>query len=119
MGQPRWFEPVLAVLIIVLACLLYILMVSTPPSEARWEKSDSGYIDHMMIGGDDTLYTFSGNTISAINRDGSLRWELAVPEKWKVLNNWSINWYRVPNGWWGNGLASYPVVDEQDGHLYL
>lgn len=115
----RWFEVTLAVLLIVLVCTLYILIVSTPPPAKSWEVADAGHVDYMMIGSNDTLYTFSGNEISAVGNNGSLQWRVAVPGRWKVLNNWTVHALSGWNVTIEHKFVYYPMATERDGHLYV
>ncbi len=115
----RWFEAILIVLLIVLTCTLYIIIVSTPPAAKSWEMADASQVDHMMIGGNDTLYTFSGNEISAIDKNGSRLWNVAVPGQWKVLNNWTVTAFRGSNVTINHKFISYPLATESEGHLYV
>lgn len=119
MKNARWFEATLVVLLIILTFTLYLFIVSTPSPAERWELNSTGNVDHMLIGDDDALYVFSDNNISAINRDGSLRWTLDVPGRWKVLNDWGVGLIPINGGSIGYSHSSYPVADVSAGRLYL
>ena len=114
------FEAVLAILVIGLISLMYLAIVSTPHEANGWEMKANGSVDYMFVGSDDTLYTFSGNNIAALSKNGGLLWEYGVSPEWNILNNWDMPEYDVgENGYASMSFSSYPIVSESNGSLYL
>ncbi|HTY90473.1 MAG TPA: winged helix-turn-helix transcriptional regulator [Methanocella sp.] len=121
MKKSKAFEAVLVIGLICLAGLLYYMIASSPQSSSGWEKQANGSVDYMFAGGDDTLYTFSGNDISAFSKDGSLKWHMSIPGDWRVLNTWSMPAIAVSGdtGYIGGDFYSYPITGENNGTMYL
>lgn len=134
MRRGHIFELTLAVLIIVLAALLYVLITTaSPPSVSTWAVKNGWNPDYITIGSNDTLYEFQGNVvytgvrdlstemkgneIRAISHDGNELWTLVIPSDWSILNRWDLPG-TSPEGY-GSSLLSYPVLDESDGSLYI
>ncbi len=119
MKRSQAFEAALAILLICLAVLLYYMVSSSSQSQSGWEKQAGGSVDFMLVGGDDTLYAFSDNGVSAFSKEGDLRWRLDSPAEWKILNDWDVPVYSTNDGGGGRILDSYPVAEESNGNLYL
>ena len=119
MDRSRAFEAALVVGAIMLAALLYFAIVSTPQAVAGWETELNGNVDYMFVGSDDTLYTFSGNTVSAMSKDSNFLWQYIVPAEWRVLNDWEMLIYSSGHDGIGKSYRSYPIVAESNGSLYL
>jgi len=133
MKRGQIFELTLVLLIIVLACLLYVLTLTTPPEITGWTVKGGWNPDYMTIGSNDTLYEFKGNEvytgvrdlviktkgneIRAIGNDGNQLWTLEIPPEWSVLNRWELPG-TTPEGS-GYSLWSYPMFDESEGSLYI
>ncbi len=122
MKNSRVFESTIILLIIILICILFISIVSTHGRSVGWEASVNNTPDYLFVGSDDTLYTFSGNEVTATKSDGRIAWELSIPQKWRVLHNMSLiassadmSAGSADNQYYGN----QPVVAEVDGHVYL
>jgi predicted transcriptional regulator len=119
MERHQLFEAALVLALISLVGLLYLAIVSTPPASYSWEAQANGSVDYMFVGSDDTLYAFSGNTITAVGKDGGRLWNLTIAAEWKVLNNWTIQ----ANSDQMEGRVSlyhnYPIASENDGILYV
>ncbi len=126
MKKAQLFEFVLALLLAILGCLLYLAIVSTPQASGSWETplqvgggSAGGFafldINYMLVGSGDMLYMFQGNKIFAIRPDGANAWTLDVP--WDGCN------YEIKNLVDTDGRSGYgwtiPYVDESAGHLYV
>ena len=80
MGRSFVFEAALALIVIVLSCVLFLMIVSTPHQEAAgWELPGNGSVDYMFVGGNDTLYAFRGNDVAAVRSDGSMVWSISIP----------------------------------------
>ena len=80
MGRSFVFEAALALIVIVLSCVLFLMIASTPHQEAAgWELPGNGSVDYMFVGGNDTLYAFRGNDIAAVRSDGSMVWSISIP----------------------------------------
>jgi len=119
MRRPQAFETILALLLVILTCTLYLMIATTPQAASGWEIQGTGNADHLFVGSNNTLYAFSGNNITAIDSGGRRLWDLTVPDEWKVLNTWEVPRYSsAANGEW-TLMASYPMVGEDDGWLYL
>ncbi|HEY3272918.1 MAG TPA: HTH domain-containing protein [Methanocella sp.] len=139
MERAHVFEAAMVIALIVLAGLLYLAIVSpAAPAATGWETQGIGHVDYMFVGSNDTLYTFSGNQITAMDRDGSILWSYLFAPEWKVVNDWSMPLYTSPNGSsriylvsnnnftmvydGATGVYSYnrhPMVSEKDGSLYV
>ncbi len=128
------FEAALVLILIGLAGLLcYIVLSESPAGKGDWEMPANGSVDYMYVGSNDTLYTFSGNHITAIGKDGGLRWDYEFAPGWKVLNDWPMVDYTFPMTVAGNPegplsrysnthtsrYENYPIVAESDGSLYV
>jgi predicted transcriptional regulator len=140
MGRAHVFEAAMVITLIVLAGLLYLAIVSpAAPGATGWETQGIGNIDHMFVGSDDTLYTFKDNIITATGKDGATLWMYNFPPGWKVLNDWWMPLYSMPNGSSTVSIGrmnadssiytmgsvrsytyqAYPVVAEKDGAIYV
>ncbi|MGA9139282.1 MAG: winged helix-turn-helix transcriptional regulator [Methanocella sp.] len=119
MERARVFEAVLVIILICLAGLLFFAVTSAGPSPPGWEQQTNGTIDYMFVGSNDTLYTFEGNTISALKSDGNLVWRTVIPGKWKVLSNLTGLGVLTKDSGHMPLIPSSPVVAERSGHLYL
>jgi predicted transcriptional regulator len=123
MERSRVFEAVLVILALALACLLYIAIASAPPDIVAWEVAGNDTVEYMLVGSNDTLYTFNGyngNNITAIKSDGSVLWTLSVPRQWTVLDSLTaptFEAYKNPRD--AREWIFTPIVDEHDGYLYL
>ena len=113
------FETVLVVLLICLAGLAYYMIASASQSAHAWEKQANGSVDYMYVGDNDMLYTFGDNNVSAYSKDGDPVWQLDVPAEWNILNTWSMPVFSTNNGGMGSTFTSYPIVEENNGSLYL
>lgn len=126
MEKARLFEIVLVLSITIMACLLYVAIVSTPGAPGDWEThlqvsgwSAGGFagndIGYLLVGSDDILYLFQGSKICAFETDGSIVWSLDVP--------WDGCYYDEKNLVDTSGRTGYgrkiPYVDEDSGHLYV
>jgi hypothetical protein len=110
----------MTILIIGLSFLLCLAITSRDaPTAKNWEIDSNDTVGYMLLGSNDTLYTFcgnNGNNITAIRSDGTIAWTLAVPRQWMVLDNLILAAYEdVFRAEW----VSMPVVDEHEGYLYL
>jgi len=110
------------ILVLLLACggALWYLMTSAASAPAGWEIAANGTLDYMLIGSNDTLYVFQGNNVSAILPNGSLKWRYTVPDRYRVINSYSVTSDRAAlSGYSSDSVRSYPVVEESNGSLYL
>ena len=120
MKKSQVFEAVLIIALICLVSLLFYMIASSPQSAHGWEKQANRSVDYMFVGGDDTLYTLSGNVVSAFSKDGDLHWQLDTPADWKIFNSWEMPYYSTAdNGGYGMVFDSYPIVEENNGSMYL
>ncbi len=121
MRKARSFEISLVLLLIVCVGLLYymIVILGAPQVTKGWEAPANGSIDYMFLGSNDTLYVFQGNQISAILPDGSLKWKYTAPGNYQLINRWTYPTYTLMNGNRVHSNQPYPVVEENNGSLYV
>jgi predicted transcriptional regulator len=117
MRKPYLFEASLAIVLIVLAAILYMAVASSPVSVSGWEFNGSGTVQYMTVGQNDTLYAFRSDGIYAIDQAGSLIWSFEKPREWKIINNWLRPAYAADQS--ASAAESYPVTDASAGYLYV
>ena len=70
---------VMVAALVVLACLLYLSIVTTSSGSAEWQLQVAGPVDSLSVGSGNVLYVFSGNNVTAINPGGQVKWTFSVP----------------------------------------
>lgn len=115
------FEGIVAILLIMLCFTLYVMIASSGDKTNNWEIAGSGPVSNIHLGDDGTLYAFvgqTGNTVYAIDENGSVRWKLDVPDKWRVYNDY---WRSGPNIYdaYSSSPVGGPVFATDNGTLYL
>ncbi|AFC98794.1 hypothetical protein Mtc_0019 [Methanocella conradii HZ254] len=116
------FEAVVAIIIVLLAFTLYAMTCEGAPAAAiKWTTPAYDQPRYMYAGENGTLYSFTGNSIYAIDGDGNGLWNLTIPDMWRI----SIDWLRLKDmgdiavgGFTGVNEVS-PVVAASDGVLYV
>lgn len=97
MLKPKVFESVLVMLFLLLCGVMYLALASgTSPGFNAWNTTSSGQVSSIVVGGDGTLYVFSGeqgDNISALGADGHLRWKLVLPNNWGIADRFVLNPY--------------------------
>lgn len=113
------FEALIAVAIIVLVFMLYIEVSGSAPAIAvKWTTAGNERVNYIYADEDGTLYSFAGNTISAIDTDGNILWNLTIPYEYNINNGWMRLTERGP---YGDGyLESVSrIVTSDNGTLYV
>lgn len=83
------FEAAVAIVIIFLAFAMYYMVISNAPAAAiKWTTPTYDQPRYMYAGDNGTLYSFTGNSIYAIDGDGRPAWNLTIPDKWRISNDW-------------------------------
>jgi DNA-binding MarR family transcriptional regulator len=101
--------------LIVAAVILFIILTAGNATSDR-EIPGIGSPDYMLTGSDGTLYLFSGNNISAIGSDGSLKYRFELPDGWSICARWLV--YNSRNG--GKSLTNGDLIASEDnGTLYV
>lgn len=54
----------------------------------KWSLQNVGRLDYLGTGDDGLLYAFSDNTITCMGQDGVPRWNITIPDKWRICNDW-------------------------------
>lgn len=119
MRKASVFEACIVILLIILAGLLIFVMTSPPPAIGNWELNGTGKIDYMVVGSDDTLYTFRGNNITAIRSNGIPAWTYTAPENYTILNTVRVWVQETDSSLYGTTFSPFPVMDEEAGSIYL
>lgn len=97
------FEALVAVIIIVLTFTLYLMVTGNAPVVAvQWELTDNESVYYMAEGDNGRLFAFLGNSIYAIDNDGSTAWKYSLPD----------------NRWPGSSLIE-PITAYDNGILYV
>jgi len=119
MKKAHAFESAIVLLIVILACLLYIVVVPKLSHVGGWESSINCTPDYILPGSDGILYVFTGNNITAIDSKGRVSWKFDVlleNDIWdgghgdSILDHKSLFYYYQ---------YSPPAAVEHAGHLYL
>jgi predicted transcriptional regulator len=115
------FEAAVAMVIIILVFTLYAMTCEGVTEAIKWTTPTYDQPRYMYAGENGTLYSFTGNSIYAIDGDGNHLWNLTIPDKWSI----SIDWLRLKDtgdiavgGFTGVNEVS-PVVAASDGVLYV
>ncbi|HMK46589.1 MAG TPA: winged helix-turn-helix transcriptional regulator [Methanocella sp.] len=119
MRQPHLFETLVVLLLIGLLAVLCIMIAQTPKTATEWEHQGADEVQYMTVGGNDTLYAYYSEDISAIDRDGNLVWDFHVPPQWKILNTWGRPVYATGTSGMTRTIESYPISDASTGDLYV
>ncbi len=82
MKKSMVFEGVAVILLILLSFLMLAMVLSGTEKQVP----GVGELGHTLAGSDDTLYTFSGDRVSAIGKDGSLLWTYKAPAQWRICD---------------------------------
>ncbi len=79
------------VVILVFLFAIVLVMVTTgtgyPSGNDGWNLTNSGPVAKIFVADDGTIYLFGGecgNTIYAMDSGGNKKWELEVPDQWRV-----------------------------------
>ncbi len=117
MKKAHTFELAIVLLIVILACILYIVITSKPSQSGGWESSFNQTSDYILPGSDGMLYTFSRNNVTAIDSNGEIAWKFdAQQDIWGE----GSGGYGIDAG--GSLIRFYhstPKAAERSGHLYL
>jgi predicted transcriptional regulator len=116
------FEAAVAIVIVLLAFAVYYMVVSNVPAAAvKWTTPTYDQPRYIYAGDNGTLYSFTGNSIYAIDSDGQPAWNLTIPDKWQI----SIDWLRLKEtgdiavgGFTGVNEIT-PAVATSGGNLYV
>jgi len=116
------FEAAVAIVIVFLAFAVYYMVVSNAPAAAiRWTTPTYDQPRYIYAGDNGTLYSFTGNSIYAIDGDGRPMWNQKIPDEWRI----SIDWLRLKEtgdiavgGFTGVNEVS-PIVAASEGNLYV
>ena len=84
------FEAVVTLLLILLMFLMYMMIAGSAPGVTETWNTTIGSAPYLYTGNNGTLYAFSGNNISMIGPDGAVKWNLAVPKNWTMVNEWGL-----------------------------
>ncbi len=85
----------------------------------NWSAEPGGNIDYMADAGNGNIYTFKGNVIRCISPNGSEKWNLTVPDRWRIC---CPRDRPVMMGISGGGAMmgmSWPVYGLSNGTLYV
>jgi predicted transcriptional regulator len=120
MKKPVIFEGIVAILLIILLFAMYVMVTgSVSPTNTGWVVAGNDTISDLYPAPDGTLYAFmgdTGNNISAIAPDGSVKWALDIPSEWRVSN---VYWGSVSSDITGQQDDIHPVFTTDNGTLYL
>jgi hypothetical protein len=115
------FEAVVAVVIVFLAFAIYAMISSSTTAAAVKWTTPTYDQPRYMYASDTMLYSFTGNSIYAIDGEGRPAWNLTIPDKWRI----STDWLRlketgdiVVGGFTGHNEVS-PTVAASEGILYV
>jgi predicted transcriptional regulator len=116
------FEAAVAIVIVFLAFTVYYMVVSNAPAAAvMWTTPTYDQPRYIYPGDNGTLYSFTGNSIYAIDGEGRPAWNLTIPDKWRI----STDWLRLKEigdiavgGFTGINEVS-PIVAASGGNLYV
>ncbi|WP_048198528.1 winged helix-turn-helix transcriptional regulator [Methanocella arvoryzae] len=116
MKKAHTFELTIVLLIVIMACLLYLILTSRPSLNSGWEASINSTPDYILPGSDGRLYAFAGNNVTAIDSNGQVAWKFdAEQDIWKGGRGYGVGA--------GGSLVRYyqsvPLAAEYAGHLYL
>lgn len=117
MKKAHAFESAIVLLIVILACLLYIVVVPKPSHVGDWESSINGTPDYILPGSDGILYVFTGNNITAIDSKGKLSWKFNLSPGNDMWNGGPGD--GIDAGYMIRHYQSSPQAVEQAGILYL
>jgi predicted transcriptional regulator len=97
------FEAVLAIAVIILFFIMYLMIVGNAQKIAvEWESSCNDTAYYTFTDDSGTLYAFMGSHIYAIDKGGSVKWNISIPDDY----------------WMGSSLIK-PAAASDDGILYV
>ncbi len=116
------FEAAVAIVIVFLAFAVYYMTVSNAPAAAvKWTTPTYDQPRYIHAGDNGTLYSFTGNSIYAIDSGGRPLWNQTINDTWQI----SIDWLRLKEtgdiavgGFSGVDEVS-PVAAAANGNLYV
>ncbi|HTY90017.1 MAG TPA: PQQ-binding-like beta-propeller repeat protein [Methanocella sp.] len=116
------FEAVIALVIVFLAFTVYAMIsTSTTAAAIKWTTPTYDQPRYMYAGDNGILYSFTGNSIYAIDSEGRPAWNLTIPDKWSISNEWlrlKDTGDILVGGFTGTTEVS-PTVASSDGVLYV
>ncbi|HEY3274247.1 MAG TPA: winged helix-turn-helix transcriptional regulator [Methanocella sp.] len=80
----------IAILALIVAAVVFFFVMTGGSATSDRELPGMGNPDYMLTGSDDTLYLFSGDNITAVASDGSLKYRYVVPDGWMICPRWYI-----------------------------
>jgi predicted transcriptional regulator len=132
------FEAVITLMLLLLIFAMYVMVAgSAPRAVSGWNVTIGTQAPYLYAGANDTLYVFSGNDISSIASDGTVRWSLSAPQNWTIVNERTIYPIEYPTDLFfhsrvytlgrynqlvenmGFRPESEPAVASSDGVLYV
>jgi predicted transcriptional regulator len=116
------FEAVVATVIIFLIFAMYLMVSGSSHASAdKWVTNTSDQPRYMLAGDNGILYSFTGNSIYAIDDSGKPLWNVTIGNQYQI----STNWLRLKDtgdiavgGFTGVDEVS-PTVATSGGVLYL
>ncbi|MGA9140905.1 MAG: winged helix-turn-helix transcriptional regulator [Methanocella sp.] len=114
-GKDRFLIGIAATVLIIAAFVLAVVLIGNNAVSER-QIPGIGIPDYVLTGGDDTVYLFSGDNVTALAGDGTLKYRFAVPDGYSFCDRWHIEEMPrhnlIQRGW-------IPIAAEDDGILYL
>lgn len=112
------FESILAIAIVLLVFVLYAMVSSSTPAAAvKWTTPTTDQAQYMYAGDNGILYSFTGNSISAIGSNGNRLWNATLPDNMRISNEWMR--LKISGSNVTTELENSPVVASNDGILYV
>ena len=114
-GKDRFLIGIAAIVLIIAAFVLVVVLTGSDATSER-QIPETGIPDYVLTGGDDTLYLFSGDNVTALASDGALKYRFTSPAGWDFCSRWHIesrSGDNVVNG------GSTPIATENQGNLYV
>ena len=85
------FEAVVTLLLLLLIFVMYVMIAGNAPQAVNgWNVTIGGQAPYLYAGDNGTLYVFSGNNVSMIDAAGALKWNVAIPDNWTMVNEWTL-----------------------------
>lgn len=85
----------------------------------KWSLQNLGRLDYLSPGDDGLLYAFSDNTITCLGQDGVPRWNITIPDKWRICRDWGRTIFLEMNSGMGLMVLSQPIYAADGGTLYV
>jgi predicted transcriptional regulator len=85
------FEAVVSILFILLVFAMYVMIAGSSPVVMDKWNTTAGPMPYLYTGDNGTLYVFTGNNITSMAPDGTVKWSLSIPNGWTCVNEWTID----------------------------